>query len=134
MFCIQSDVLLVSCDLITDVSLHSVIDLHRTYDSTLTMLFAPFPSSVVSTLPGGRKNKNIGSVIHLTLSVSTFLFLSCLIIVSRLPVFPITAWSHVICSIYPVFHVFCSLARIFVKCVWAITLHFTSLGHHCQNG
>ncbi|KAK2167383.1 hypothetical protein LSH36_28g01002 [Paralvinella palmiformis] len=56
---IQSDVLLISCDLITDASLHLVIDLHRTYDSTLTMLFAPMPQPTINTIPGGNHNKNI---------------------------------------------------------------------------
>lgn len=52
--------LLISCDLITDASLHLVIDLHRTYDSTLTMLFAPMPQPTINTIPGGNHNKNIG--------------------------------------------------------------------------
>lgn len=56
---IMNDLLLISCDLITDVSLHYVIDLYWRYDSTLTMLFASLPKPTISTIPGGSYNKNI---------------------------------------------------------------------------
>ncbi|XP_032074326.1 translation initiation factor eIF-2B subunit gamma isoform X2 [Thamnophis elegans] len=35
---IKTDVLVLSCDLITDVALHEVVDLFRTHDATLSML------------------------------------------------------------------------------------------------
>ena len=38
---LQKDVLVVSCDLITDVGLHHLADIHRSYDSTLSVLLAP---------------------------------------------------------------------------------------------
>eukprot|EP00112_Aurelia_sp_Birch-Aquarium-sp1_P015881 Seg3555.2 transcript_id=Seg3555.2/GoldUCD/mRNA.D3Y31 product="Translation initiation factor eIF-2B subunit gamma" protein_id=Seg3555.2/GoldUCD/D3Y31 len=38
---IQTDVILVSCDLVTDAPFHRLADIHRTYDASLTALFAP---------------------------------------------------------------------------------------------
>ncbi|CAB4031852.1 translation initiation factor eIF-2B subunit gamma-like [Paramuricea clavata] len=37
---IKKDVLVVSCDLIAEVNLHQLADIHRTYDATLTVLLA----------------------------------------------------------------------------------------------
>ncbi|XP_046840576.1 translation initiation factor eIF-2B subunit gamma-like [Xenia sp. Carnegie-2017] len=37
---IKKDVLVVSCDLIAEVKLHQMADIHRTYDATLTVLLA----------------------------------------------------------------------------------------------
>lgn len=39
-FKMQKDVLVVSCDLIAEVKLHQMADIHRTYDATLTVLLA----------------------------------------------------------------------------------------------
>lgn len=38
---IKTDVIIVSCDLITDAPFHRLADIHRTYDATLTALIAP---------------------------------------------------------------------------------------------
>lgn len=56
---IKSDILLISCDLITDISLHLLADVHRTYDSTLTMLMAPMPDLSEGSVPGGKANRKI---------------------------------------------------------------------------
>ena len=41
----QKDVFVVSCDLITDVALHHLADIHRSHDSTLTAFLAPVPQT-----------------------------------------------------------------------------------------
>lgn len=41
----QRDVFVVSCDLITDVALHHLADIHRSHDSTLTAFLAPVPQT-----------------------------------------------------------------------------------------
>eukprot|EP00794_Sanderia_malayensis_P007780 gene7780-8626_t len=38
---IQTDIIVVSCDVITDAPFHRLADIHRTYDSSLTALIAP---------------------------------------------------------------------------------------------
>lgn len=43
--CLQKDVFVVSCDLITDVALHHLADIHRSHDSTLTAFLAPVPQT-----------------------------------------------------------------------------------------
>ena len=45
MLSLQKDVIVVSCDLITDVAMHHLADIHRSYDSSVTVLLA----SVVKT-------------------------------------------------------------------------------------
>ena len=35
----------MSCDLITDVALHHLADIHRSHDSTLTAFLAPVPQT-----------------------------------------------------------------------------------------
>ncbi|MEE6495254.1 hypothetical protein FKM82_001992 [Ascaphus truei] len=52
---IKSDVLVLGCDLITEVALHEVVDLFRAHDATLSMLMqkAPEPSEHVP----GQKGK-----------------------------------------------------------------------------
>lgn len=42
---IEKDVFVVSCDLITDVALHHLADIHRSHDSTLTAFLAPVPQT-----------------------------------------------------------------------------------------
>ena len=45
-FCsLQKDFLVLSCDLITDVALHRLADIHRSHDATVTALFAPIPET-----------------------------------------------------------------------------------------
>ncbi|CAN2391033.1 Translation initiation factor [Pristimantis euphronides] len=54
---IKSDVLVLSCDLITEVALHEVVDLFRAHNATLAMLMqkAPDPSEHVPGQKGKRK-------------------------------------------------------------------------------
>lgn len=53
----QTDVLVLSCDLITDVALHEVVDLFRAHDATLSMLMkkAHEPTEVVPGQKGKKK-------------------------------------------------------------------------------
>ena len=39
------DILVVSCDLITDVALHCLADIHRSSDATVTALFSSIPET-----------------------------------------------------------------------------------------
>jgi len=57
---LQTDVMLVSCDVITDVSLHLLADLHRTYDATVTMLLSPAIDITDVSVPGGKANRKMG--------------------------------------------------------------------------
>ena len=52
--------MIVSCDLITDVALHLLADLHRTFDATVTMLLAPSIDTADISVPGGKANRKIG--------------------------------------------------------------------------
>ncbi|XP_044297797.1 translation initiation factor eIF-2B subunit gamma [Varanus komodoensis] len=54
---IKTDVLVLSCDLITDVALHEVIDLFRAHDATLSMLMkkASEPTDLVPGQKGKKK-------------------------------------------------------------------------------
>lgn len=50
---IKSDVLVVSCDLITDVALHEVVDLFRAHNATLSMLMRKGPETT-EPVPGQK--------------------------------------------------------------------------------
>ncbi|XP_048458081.1 translation initiation factor eIF-2B subunit gamma [Rhincodon typus] len=52
----QTDILVVSCDLITDAALHEVIDLFRAYDATVSMLMRK-AHEFTEPVPG-QKGKN----------------------------------------------------------------------------
>ncbi|KAJ6659513.1 hypothetical protein lerEdw1_018748 [Lerista edwardsae] len=54
---IKTDVLVLSCDLITDVALHEVVDLFRAHDATLSMLMkkAYEPTELVPGQKGKKK-------------------------------------------------------------------------------
>ena len=54
--------MVLSCDLITDLSLHLVADVHRTYDATVTMLLAPNPDLSETSVPGGKTNKKMAGM------------------------------------------------------------------------
>ncbi|KAI0207617.1 Translation initiation factor eIF-2B subunit gamma [Lamellibrachia satsuma] len=74
---IKTDLMLVSCDLITDVSLHLLADLHRTYDSTITMLLAPSVDITDVSVPGGKANRKIErDIVGLDTAGNRLLFLS----------------------------------------------------------
>uniref|UniRef100_F7ALR5 Translation initiation factor eIF2B subunit gamma n=1 Tax=Ornithorhynchus anatinus TaxID=9258 RepID=F7ALR5_ORNAN len=53
---IKTDVLVVSCDLVTDVALHEVVDLFRAHDATLSMLMKRGPDST-EPIPGQKGKK-----------------------------------------------------------------------------
>lgn len=59
--------LIVSCDLVTDMALHLLADVHRTHDASVTMMMAPAPDVTEMSAPGGKSSKRIGkdrTVIH----------------------------------------------------------------------
>ncbi|CAH1772663.1 unnamed protein product [Owenia fusiformis] len=56
---IKTDVLVISCDLVTDLALHKLADIHRTYDSTVTCLMAPSPDPTGELPSPGTKKKKI---------------------------------------------------------------------------
>ena len=41
----QKDVFVVSCDLVTDIALHHLADIHRSHDATLSVFLAPVPQT-----------------------------------------------------------------------------------------
>ncbi|KAK5859950.1 hypothetical protein PBY51_021465 [Eleginops maclovinus] len=53
---IKTDVLVVSCDLITDVALHEVVDLFRAHNATLAMLMSK-AHEFTETVPGQKGKK-----------------------------------------------------------------------------
>lgn len=56
----QTDVLVVSCDLITDVALHEVVDLFRAHNATLAMLMSK-AHDFTETVPGQKGKKKTGN-------------------------------------------------------------------------
>ncbi|XP_041475354.1 translation initiation factor eIF-2B subunit gamma-like isoform X2 [Lytechinus variegatus] len=56
---IKTDVLVISSDLITDIELHLLADIHRKYDSTITTLLYQQPDQGLEgiTVPGTRSKK-----------------------------------------------------------------------------
>ncbi|KAK3091820.1 hypothetical protein FSP39_022900 [Pinctada imbricata] len=54
---IKRDILILSCDLITDVSLHNVANIHRTYDASATLLLSQLPSQYYDVPAPGVKSK-----------------------------------------------------------------------------
>uniref|UniRef100_A0A9J7X7Y9 Translation initiation factor eIF2B subunit gamma n=1 Tax=Cyprinus carpio carpio TaxID=630221 RepID=A0A9J7X7Y9_CYPCA len=56
---IKTDILVVSCDLITDVALHEVVDLFRAHSATLSMLMSKV-HEFTETVPGQKGKKKAG--------------------------------------------------------------------------
>ncbi|KAF4089794.1 hypothetical protein AMELA_G00070750 [Ameiurus melas] len=56
---IKTDILVVSCDLITDVALHEVVDLFRAHNATLSMLMSKV-HEFTETVPGQKGKKRAG--------------------------------------------------------------------------
>lgn len=81
----QTDILVLSCDLITDVALHEVVDLFRAHNATMAMLMSQ-THEFTEIVPGQKGKKKTGNknkkkkveVVHFaTLSVkSSILFFS----------------------------------------------------------
>lgn len=69
----QRDVVVISCDLVMDISLHHIADIYRTYDATVTMLLyaTPDPSTDVP-VPGPKSKKRSGMFLLLTSVVSAY--------------------------------------------------------------
>lgn len=59
LFPLQTDVLVVSCDLITDVALHEVVDLFRAHNATMAMLMSR-AHEFTETVPGQKGKKKTG--------------------------------------------------------------------------
>lgn len=55
--------MVVSCDLITDVALHEVVDLFRAHNATLSMLMSKV-NDFTETVPGQKGKKKAGTIIH----------------------------------------------------------------------
>lgn len=55
---IKRDVVVVSCDLVTDLNLQSMANLHRIHDSSLTILLTPWPEDLKGAAIPGRKGKH----------------------------------------------------------------------------
>ncbi len=55
--------LVVSCDLMTDVGLHMLADVHRTHDASVTIMMAPSPDVAEMSAPGGKANRKIGKIL-----------------------------------------------------------------------
>ncbi|XP_016300953.1 translation initiation factor eIF-2B subunit gamma-like [Sinocyclocheilus anshuiensis] len=55
----KTDILVVSCDLITDVALHEVVDLFRAHNATLSMLMSKV-HEFTETVPGQKGKKKAG--------------------------------------------------------------------------
>lgn len=55
----QTDVLVLSCDLITDVALHEVVDLFRAHDASLAMLMRKGQDGL-EQVPGQKRGKKPG--------------------------------------------------------------------------
>ncbi|KAL4235545.1 Eukaryotic translation initiation factor 2B [Mactra antiquata] len=55
---IKRDVLIISCDLIMDISLHNIANIYRTYDATVTMLLcSPSDQTTEVPVPGPKSKK-----------------------------------------------------------------------------
>jgi len=44
---VQTDFIVLSCDLVTDVFIHYLADIHRSRDATLTMLLKELPPGII---------------------------------------------------------------------------------------
>lgn len=55
----QTDLLVISCDLITDVELHEVVDLFRAHNATLAMLMSK-GHEFTEMVPGQKGKKKTG--------------------------------------------------------------------------
>lgn len=60
---LQTDVLVVSCDLITDGALHEVVDLFRAHNATMAMLMSK-AHEFTETVPGQKGKKKTGAWNH----------------------------------------------------------------------
>lgn len=65
LFIFQTDVIVLSCDLITDVDLHQVLNIYRNNNASLVSLyFSPSQDEqCVFTLPGLKSKNKFGKVI-----------------------------------------------------------------------
>lgn len=54
---IKRDMLIISCDLVIDISLHNIANIFRTYDATVTMLLCVIPDGMSDIPVPGPKSK-----------------------------------------------------------------------------
>ncbi|XP_054284724.1 translation initiation factor eIF-2B subunit gamma [Macrosteles quadrilineatus] len=75
---IKSDVVIVSCDLITDVDLSVVINRFRQHEASLaTLFFQPTPATVILPTPGPKsKNKTERDLVAIDPATSRLVFLA----------------------------------------------------------
>ena len=57
---LQTDILVMSCDLITDAALHEVVDLFRAHNATLAMMMSK-AHEFTETVPGQKGKKKTGN-------------------------------------------------------------------------
>ena len=50
----------MSCDIITDIAIHLLADVHRTYDASVTMMMALTHDVAEMSAPGGKSSKKMG--------------------------------------------------------------------------
>lgn len=67
MLSFQKDVFVVSCDLVTDIALHHLADIHRSHDSTLSAFLAPVPQTsadreAANNPKAKKKTDNTGNI------------------------------------------------------------------------
>lgn len=55
------DILIVPCDLITDLSFHKLADMHRAKNSSLSLMLANAVSAKDITPPGPKINRKLGT-------------------------------------------------------------------------
>lgn len=54
---VKRDLLIISCDLVTDIAIHQIANIHRKYDATVTMLLSPMASQYRDVPAPGPKSK-----------------------------------------------------------------------------
>ncbi|KZS11757.1 translation initiation factor eIF-2B subunit gamma [Daphnia magna] len=74
---IKTDILVISCDLVCDIPLHKVFDLHRTHQSSVTALFSQTsPEVMLAPAPGPKtKIKQERDLVGLDLQTPRLVFL-----------------------------------------------------------
>lgn len=73
---LKSDVLILSCDLITNVSLSPLFELYRKHNAALTALFTPVNSAPITTPGPATKNKIERDFIAIDESTSRLVFIA----------------------------------------------------------
>lgn len=85
----QKDVFVVSCDLVTDIALHHLADIHRSHDSTLSAFLAPVPQTsadreAANNPKAKKKTDSTGKIIDSYYQQP--LYSICSVVCNRLPI------------------------------------------------